>query len=68
LNIDIQVQTLDDRRLFTIKSLLDCRSTGSCIDRKFVERNQILTKKTAIPSLSITQMEASIVEGLSQTT
>ena len=37
LNINVLAKTLDDGRRFSIKSLLDCRSTGSCVDKKSVK-------------------------------
>ena len=49
LDIEVKVQTLDDARTFLLKVLLDSGSTGSCIGRKFVNNNEIRTRKTAIP-------------------
>ena len=49
LDIEVKVQMLDDARTFPLKALLDSGSTGSCISRKFVNNNQIRTRKTAIP-------------------
>ena len=49
LDIKVKVQMLDDARMFLLKALLDSGSTGSCIGRKFVNDNEIRTRKTAIP-------------------
>ena len=49
LDIEVKVQVLDDARTFPLKALLDSGSTGSCIGRKFVNDNEIRTRKTAIP-------------------
>ena len=49
LDIEVKVQTLDDMRTFPLKALLDSGSTGSCIGRKFVNDNEIRTRKTTIP-------------------
>ena len=49
LDIEVKVQTLDDARTFSLKGLLDSGSTGSCISRKFVNDNEIRTRKTTIP-------------------
>ena len=49
LDIKVKMQTLDDTRTFPLKALLDSGSTGSCIGRKFVNDNEIRTRKTAIP-------------------
>ena len=37
LNINVIAETITDGRRFVIKSLLDCGSTGSAVDRKWVE-------------------------------
>ena len=39
---------LNDTRTFLLKALLDSESTGSCIGRKFMNDNEIRTRKTAI--------------------
>ena len=49
LDIEVKVQMLDDVRTFPLKALLDSGSTGSCISRKFVNNNEIWTRKTAMP-------------------
>ena len=49
MDIEVKVQMLDDTRMFPLKALLDSGSTGSCIGRKFVNDNEIWTRKTAIP-------------------
>ena len=48
LDIEVKVQMLDDVRTFPLKALLDSGSTGSCIGRKFMNDNEIQTRKTAI--------------------
>ena len=48
LDIKVKVQTLNDTRTFPLKVLLDSGSTGSCIGRKFMNDNEIRTRKTAI--------------------
>ena len=48
LDIEVKVQTLNDARMFPLKALLNSGSTGSCIGWKFVNNNQIRTRKTAI--------------------
>jgi len=49
LNINIIAETITDGRRFVIKSLLDCGSTSSAVNRKWVERNNIPTRKVIIP-------------------
>ena len=49
LDIEVKVQTLNDTRTFPLKALLDSGSTGSCIGQKFINDNEIRTRKTAIP-------------------
>jgi hypothetical protein len=49
MNMPINIQTLDDGRLFHITALLDSGCTGSCIDKKFIKEKGINTKKTARP-------------------
>ena len=51
LDIKVKIQTLNDARTFPLKVLLNSESTGSCIGRKFVNDNEIRTRKTAIPVL-----------------
>ena len=51
LDIEVKVQTLNDTRTFPLKALLDSGSTGSCIGQKFINDNEIRTRKTAIPVL-----------------
>src|SRR6267143_5998571 len=43
LNINVITETITDSRRFVIKSLLDCGSTGSAVNQKWVERNNIPT-------------------------
>ena len=49
LDLSVKIQTLDDGRIFPVRALLDSGSTGSCINRRFVEANKIQTRKTALP-------------------
>ena len=51
LDIEVKVQMLNDARTFLLKALLDSWSTGSCVGRKFVNNNEIWTRKTVIPVL-----------------
>ena len=51
LDVKVKVQMLDHVRMFLLKALLDSGSTGSCISRKFVNKNEIWTRKTVIPVL-----------------
>ena len=48
MDIEVKVQMLDDARMFPLKALLDSGSTGSCIGRKFMNDNEIQTRKTTI--------------------
>ena len=48
MDIEVKVQMLDDVRTFPLKALLESGSTGSCISRKFVNNNEIWTRKTMI--------------------
>ena len=45
--VPVQLQTVDDGRMFTIRALLDNGCTGSAINKKFVEKHSITTKKVA---------------------
>ena len=49
LDIEVKEQMLDDVRTFLLKALLDSGSTGSCIGQRFMNDNEIRTRKTAIP-------------------
>ena len=49
LNINVITKTITDSRQFIIKSLLNWGSTGSAVDSKWVERNEIPTRKAIIP-------------------
>ena len=49
MDVPIQLQTVDDRWTFAIKALLDSGCTGSAINKKFVEKHGIATKKVARP-------------------
>ena len=49
MNVNIQLHTLDDGQFLKMKALLDCGSTGSCINRNYVEREGVQTKRVALP-------------------
>ena len=49
MNIDLIATTIDDKRRFSIKALLDCGCTGSCIDKGFIRTKGINTKKYPRP-------------------
>jgi hypothetical protein len=51
MDLDIQLRTIDDQRMFHVKALLDCGCTGNCIDSGFVKAKGIKTYKVprAIP-------------------
>jgi predicted aspartyl protease len=49
MDIPVQLQTIDDGRFFATNALLDSGCTGSAINKKFVEKHGISTKKVARP-------------------
>ena len=49
LTLSAILQREDNMSRFKVKGLLDSGATGSCINRSFVERNNIPTKPTPIP-------------------
>ncbi|KAI0349087.1 hypothetical protein OH77DRAFT_1415564, partial [Trametes cingulata] len=49
MDIPLTLTTLDDRRSFPIRALLDSGCTGSSIDINFVRRNNIQTRKLPRP-------------------
>jgi hypothetical protein len=49
MNLPLKLQTLDDGRFLSVKALLDSGSTGSCISKRFVEKNEIPTKQMPRP-------------------
>ena len=49
LDLDLIIGTLDDRQNFRVKALLDSGCTGSCVDTKWVKRNNINTRKLPLP-------------------
>ena len=51
MDVPVQLQTVDDERMFAIKGLLDSGCTGSAINKKFVEKHSISTKKVVRPIL-----------------
>src|SRR3981189_1080468 len=48
LDLDIRIQTIANNCLFPTKALLDCRSTGSCVNQKFVKKNGLTTCKAVV--------------------
>ena len=40
---------MDDQRSFHLKALIDCGSMGSCVDKQFVEENNLTTKRLLMP-------------------
>ena len=51
MDVPVQLQTIDDGRFFATKALLDSGCTGSAINKKFVEKHGISTKKVVRPIL-----------------
>ena len=49
LDIGMTLGTVDDRRNFPVKALLDSGCTGSCISRRFCEENGINVHKFPLP-------------------
>ncbi len=49
LNIDVQIETLENRTQFSAKALVDSGCTSSTINRAFVEQHNIPTHATATP-------------------
>ena len=49
MDVPIQLQTVDDGRFFATKASLDSGCTGLAINKKFVEKHSISTKKVAQP-------------------
>ena len=49
MNLPLKLQTLNDGRFLSVKALLDSGSTGSCINKRFVEKNEIPTKRMPRP-------------------
>ena len=49
LKVPALLQTLDSLAQFQVTGLIDSGCTGSCVDRKFVERNGISTTKLRVP-------------------
>ena len=44
LDIKLMASTMDNQRSFHLEALIDCGSTGSCVDRQFVKKNNLTTK------------------------
>ena len=49
LKIPALLQTVDSLAQFQVMGLIDSGCTGSCVDRKFVEKNGISTTKLRVP-------------------
>ena len=49
MDVPVQLQMVDDRWLFATKALLDSGCTGLAMNKKFVEKHSISTKKVARP-------------------
>ena len=49
LDIKLMASTIDDQRSFCLEALIDCGSTGSCVDKQFVEENNLTTKRLPMP-------------------
>jgi predicted aspartyl protease len=49
MDVPVQLQMVDDGWMFSIKALLDSGCTGLAINKKFVEKHGISTKKVARP-------------------
>ena len=49
MDVPVQLQMVDDGRFFVTNALLDSGCTGSVINKKFVEKHSISTKKVARP-------------------
>ena len=49
MDVPVQLRTVDDGRFFATKALLDSGCTGSAINKKFVEKHSISTKKVVRP-------------------
>ena len=49
MDVPVQLQMVDDGRFFATKALLDSGGTGLVINKKFVEKHGISTKKVAQP-------------------
>jgi predicted aspartyl protease len=47
MDVPIQLQMVDDGHFFATKALLDSGCTGSAINKKFVKKHGISTKKVA---------------------
>ena len=58
----VHLQTLDDGHILRIIALLDSGCTGSCIDREFVRKNNIQTKKVPLP-IPVYNADGSLNEG-----
>ena len=49
MNIGVLLQALNDGNTFLLQALLDSGCTGSCIDKEFVRKHDIQTKKVPRP-------------------
>ena len=62
MSVPVHLQTLDDGHILWIIALLDSRCMGSCIDREFVRKNNIQTKKVPLP-IPVYNADRSLNEG-----
>jgi hypothetical protein len=60
--VPVHLQTLDDGHILWIIALLDSGCTGSCIDREFIRKNNIQTKKVPLP-IPVYNADGSLNEG-----
>jgi transposase InsO family protein len=49
LRLEVEIKTTDDERTFRVAALLDCGASGMFIDRGYVDRNSIPTRKLQRP-------------------
>ena len=49
LDIQLMTSTINGQRNFHLEALIDCGSTGSCIDKQFVKKNNLTIKRLPMP-------------------
>jgi hypothetical protein len=49
MDVPVHLQTLDSGSIFQLRALLDSGCTGSCIDKEFIRKNDIRTRKIPRP-------------------
>jgi Retroviral aspartyl protease len=62
MSVPVHLQTLDDGHILRVIALLDSGCTGSCIDKEFVRKNNIQTKKVPLP-IPVYNADGSLNEG-----